>query len=221
MTALALLFDLDGTMVDTDALHLAAWNSILRRSGRSIDIDFYKTRVMGFDNEAVTAALFPNQPAHQRAALVEEKETAFRSFVDRLDPTPGLDDLLGWAEAKALPVAVVTNAPRANARLLLRGLGLEQRFPVLIIGEELARGKPDPLPYATALSELGATPAHAIAFEDSLSGVRAAAGAGIDTIGMLTALPETALRQAGAFMVANDFTDAALRATLAERLGRG
>jgi beta-phosphoglucomutase-like phosphatase (HAD superfamily) len=125
--------------------------------------------------------------------------------------------LLAWAEAEGLPVAVVTNAPRENALLLLRGLGWERRFSVLVIGEELERGKPDPLPYLTALARLGAAPCHAVAFEDSLSGVRAAVAAGIAAVGLLTALTEDALRSAGAFAVARDFEDAALLALLGER----
>ena len=103
-------------------------------------------------------------------------------------------------------MAVVTNAPRDNALLLLRGLGWADRFPVLVIGDELARGKPDPLPYLTALQRLGADGSRALAFEDSLSGVRAAVAAGVETIGLMTALNEAALLVAGAMAVVRDFT---------------
>ena len=74
--------------------------------------------------------------------------------------------------------AVVTNAPRANAEKVLAALGLAQRLPILVIGAELARSKPDPLPYLTALERTGAGAAHSVAFEDSLSGVRAASPPG-------------------------------------------
>jgi beta-phosphoglucomutase-like phosphatase (HAD superfamily) len=114
-------------------------------------------------------------------------------------------------------MAVVTNAPRDNALLLLSGLGWLDRFPVLVIGDELARGKPDPLPCLTALQWLGADAAQAVAFEDSLSGVRAAAAAGVETIGLMTALDEQSLRGAGAASIARDFTDGALLARLRQR----
>jgi HAD superfamily hydrolase (TIGR01509 family) len=149
--------------------------------------------------------------------LSDAKETAFRSLVRDLTPTAGLPDLLTWAESLALPTAVVTNAPRDNAVLMLRGLGLANRFPVLVIGDELARGKPDPLPYLTAMQRLGTDPSHSLAFEDSLSGVRAAAAAGIETIGLMTALSEDALRGAGAAAVVRDFTDAALLEAMRRR----
>jgi beta-phosphoglucomutase len=217
--SLALLFDLDGTMVDTDPLHIAAWNAVLRENGRQIDATFYRTRIMGFDAKAVTAALYPDEPEARRMAFSDAKERAFRSLVGKLEPTTGLPELLDWAESLTLPMAVVTNAPRDNAHLLLRGLGWADRFPVLVIGDELARGKPDPMPYQVAMRELGADAARSLAFEDSLSGVRAAVAAGVETIGLMTALPEESLRAAGASRAVRDFTDSALLALLLRRAG--
>jgi HAD superfamily hydrolase (TIGR01509 family) len=204
---LTLLFDLDGTMVDTDHLHLAAWNAVLGIEGRQVDAAFYKASIMGFSSEAVTEALFPEHSPLRRAALSDAKETAFRAQVEHLQPTPGLPALLDWADTQALGMAIVTNAPRENAMLLLRGLGWESRFSVVVIGDELARGKPDPLPYLTAMQRLGTSASHSIAFEDSLSGVHAAVAAGVETIGLMTALSEPALRAAGASLVVKDFTN--------------
>jgi HAD superfamily hydrolase (TIGR01509 family) len=183
---------------------------VLARDGRQIDAAFYRASVMGFAADAVTAALFPEGSAAHRAAMADAKEVAFRSQVGTLMPTAGLPALLEWADALSLPMAVVTNAPRDNALLLLRGLGWARRFPVLIIGEELARGKPDPLPYLTAMQQLGVEAAQAMAFEDSLSGVRAAVAAGAETIGLTIALSHDALREAGAAAAVRDFTDPAL-----------
>src|SRR6202142_4749253 len=148
---LALLFDLDGTMVDTDQLHIEAWNAVLAHDGRQIGAAFYRASIMGFTADAVTEALFPGHSTAQRAAMTEAKEQAFRSQIGDLVPTAGLPAVLEWADALSLPMAVVTNAPRDNALLLLPGLGWGARFPVLVIGEELTRGKPDPLPYLTAM----------------------------------------------------------------------
>jgi HAD superfamily hydrolase (TIGR01509 family) len=217
LMTLALLFDLDGTMVDTDHLHIAAWNAVLAPHGRQIDAVMYKTHVMGFAAAAVTAALFPDRDSTARAEFSDAKETAFRALVHRLEPAAGLLALLSWADSLSVPMAVVTNAPRDNALLLLRGLGLTNQFPVMVIGDELERGKPDPLPYLTALRLLGVDAAQAVAFEDSLSGVRAAVAAGIETIGMTIALTELALRGAGAAAVAQDFNDAALLEGLRRR----
>lgn len=218
---LALLFDLDGTMVDTDALHIAAWNAVVAPLGRQIDAPYYKTHIMGFDADTVATALFPDHDAGQRARYSEDKEAAFRSRVGRLEPTAGLPDLLTWAESLRLPMAVVTNAPRENAALLLRGLGWFDRFPVLIIGDELEAGKPHPLPYLTAMERLGIDAASSVAFEDSLSGVRSAVAAGAETIGLMTALDERSLLGAGASAVVRDFNDPGLLTLMRRRAESG
>ena len=206
----ALLFDLDGTLLDTDALHFQAWNQVLARYGRSISLEFYRRHIMGAANEAIMAALFPELAADRAMCEIEAKEEAFRVSLGKVAPMAGLGRLLDWAEARNLPTAVVTNAPRANAALMLAAIGLGERFDALVIGDELAHGKPHPLPYLTGLEKLGAAPDMALAFEDSLSGVRAAAGAEITTFGMLGAFDEATLRTNGAAHVIRDFEDARL-----------
>ncbi len=218
MSGLTLLFDLDGTMVDTDALHLAAYNALLAPFGRSMTLACYKARVMGFPNDTIMPELFPDRDAAEHARFADAKEAAFRASVDRLEPLAGLVDVLDWADAYGCARAVVTNAPRDNAELMLRGLGLRDRFSTVVIGEELEVGKPHPLPYLTGLRLTGGHADRAVAFEDSLSGVRSASGAGIFTVGMLTSLPEDALRDAGASAVAADFRDPGLWGLLRDRL---
>lgn len=211
MTITHFLFDLDGTLMDTDALHHAAFNTILARWERSIDVDYYKTHIMGASNAMIFGHLFPGMPAAEYQPLAEEKEQLFRSQLDQqVAPTPGIERLLEHIARIGGRSAVVTNAPRANAELMLKATGLAGRFDTLVIGDELARAKPDPLPYLTALQVLGGQPQQAVAFEDSSSGVTAASGAKVWTFGMLGALDETRLRAAGADAVIRDFNAAAL-----------
>lgn len=101
---------------------------------------------------------------------------------------------------------MVTNAPKENARHVLKALGLKP--PLLVLAEEVGRGKPDPLPYRVALERLGLAPEEALAFEDSPSGVRSAVGTGIRTYGLLTGHGAEALLQAGAAGVLRDFWEA-------------
>ncbi len=90
---------------------------------------------------------------------------------------------------------------------------------MLVIGDELDRGKPDPLPYLTGLSRLGSVRERALAFEDSRSGVQAASAAGIETIGLRTGLDDATLRAAGAAATIADFTDAWFLEKLAREFG--
>lgn len=212
------LFDLDGTLMDSDALHHAAFNTILARWDRHIDVEYYKTHIMGASNAMIFGHLFPGMPAEQYLPLAEEKESLFRSQLDqRVEPTPGIERLLEHIRRIGGRSAVVTNAPRANAELMLKATGLAGQFDTLVIGDELARAKPDPLPYLTGLQLLGGEAAAAVAFEDSSSGVKAASSAGIWTFGMLGGLDEARLRAAGAHAVIRDFNAAALWDKLGEQ----
>lgn len=210
----ALLFDLDGTLVDTEELHRQAFQVVF---DREIDMAYYAAHISGRSNDRIMAAAFPDRPVEEHLALADRKESLYRSFVDRLEPTPGLMELLAWAEQRALPSAVVTNAPRANATLVLAALGLSDRFDCVVAGDEVERPKPHPQPYLTALAALGVDASNAVAFEDSLSGLHAAVAAGLPTFGMLTGLGEEALLREGAIRAIKDFRDAALWDWLAAR----
>jgi beta-phosphoglucomutase len=214
-----LLFDLDGTIVDTDALHFEAFRRLLGAQGRMLDHATYTTRIMGHPNAAIAAWLFPDAGEAERRGFCDAKEALFRSLALEMAPLPGLHAMLDWADRIGARRAVVTNAPRLNAEFVLRALGLTERFDTLVIGEELARGKPDPLPYATALARLGRSATQAVAFEDSRSGIAAARGAGLFTYGVATGLDAGALREAGADAAIADFADPALRASLTTQFG--
>jgi beta-phosphoglucomutase len=206
----ALLFDLDGTLCDTDRLHFGAYCTLLQDFGRSITLDHYKARIMGAPNDAIMREMFPDLDLARHRDLANRKEALFRDAITALEPTPGVTALLDWADAKGVRVAVVTNAPRANAEMMLKGLALDQRIGTLVLGEELDRAKPDPLPYATALERLDARANGSLAFEDSLPGIRSASGAGVATYGIRTGHPDATLLGAGAVGAIDDFNDRAL-----------
>lgn len=211
---LCLLFDLDGTLTDSDHLHLTAFNQLLGTFGRSISRADYVANIMGADNASICRYLFPDLPLAQSMALADRKEEMFRAILGDLAPTPGLGALLDWAQARGLPMAIVTNAPRDNAERMIGALGLAGRIPVLVIGGELAQAKPNPLPYLTGLARLGGHADKAIAFEDSRAGMRAAVDAGIVTVGLTTGLSAEALDEAGAELAIADYTDPRLWALL-------
>jgi HAD superfamily hydrolase (TIGR01509 family) len=203
----ALLFDLDGTLVDTDALHLAAFQRVFAGHGVTLTKDEYVADIMGNSNPNIGAAFLPHLTREQQEETLAAKEAAFRQALGALAPIAGLLALLDFADLLGIKCAVVTNAPRANAAVMLDALGLAGRLPLLVIGAELARAKPDPLPYLTGLEMTGAEAVHSLAFEDSLSGLAAARGAGLDVIGLTTSLASARLTSAGAAFAVADFTD--------------
>jgi HAD superfamily hydrolase (TIGR01509 family) len=207
-----LLFDLDGTLANTDPLHLQIWQSLLRPYGYEIDLAFYQRHISGRLNADILANLLPQLDASEAAVFGAHKETLFRQLaVDQLTPTAGLAPLLDWVEYQGWVTAVVTNAPRDNAEFMLATLNLSQRFQTLVIADDLPQAKPHPRPYLEALQRLNLSPDQAIAFEDSRTGVMSAAAAGLYTVGIATTHQAADLQEAGAKTVISDFCDAALQ----------
>ncbi|RVV99021.1 HAD family phosphatase [Mesobaculum littorinae] len=212
----ALLFDLDGTLLDTDPLHARVFIDIFARHGREIDEAFYTAQIHGRQNRDIFQLL----PGTDPQALADEKEAAFRDLLGtEAEPAAGLRPLLARARAAGWPMAVVTNAPRANADAMLRAIDLSDAFDTIVIGDELPRGKPDPMPYQVALDRLDLSPDAAVAFEDSGSGIRAAVAAGLRTVGLTSSLSPDELRAHGATDVIDDFDDPALAAILSPSEG--
>jgi HAD superfamily hydrolase (TIGR01509 family) len=212
----ALLFDIDGTLADTDFLHREAFHRVLAPRGHIVDEERFKRELQGFSNVSIGERFLPDESPERRVAILGEKEAIFRDLVaGQIVPLPGLMALLDRADSAGIPMVAVTNAPRLNAELLLSGLGITDRFKAIVIGDELPHGKPHPLPYQEGLRFAGASAAASIAFEDSRSGVQSAAAAGIPTIGMRTTLGHADLVAAGAVASASAYDDPTLLARLA------
>lgn len=209
----AVLFDLDGTLTHSDPLHFGVFATMLAEQGIPIDDAFYRQHISGRTNRAIFQDLFPAMDDADIAALSDAKEAHFRQVArHQLRPMAGLMALLHHLAQRQCPAAVVTNAPRPNAEFMLEVLGLGDRFEFVILGEELPRAKPDPLPYQVALTNLGISPDAAVVFEDSPSGICAAVAAQIPTIGVASSHPPARLKDCGARWVIADFTDPQLEA---------
>lgn len=214
-----LLFDIDGTLTDTDHLHLVAMQRIFAPHGLELDLPTFRSRIVGRANYIIFEEFFPGMAPDERVGLADRKEALFREIAGAqgMVPLDGLVPLLDWADGQGLPMGVVTNAPRLNADATLGGLGLGHRFRTLVIGDELAHGKPHPLPYLNGLRDLGGDAARSVAFEDSPPGVTAAAAAGMAVVGILTSQPAETLEAAGAHLTVASFDDPRVRPFIAER----
>ena len=210
----ALLFDLDGTLAETDSLHLPTWVDVLRPHGIEVDEAFYKENISGRSTGEIVRELLPDLSNEEGREIGDAKEANFRERAGELEPLPGLLDFLEGAGRHGLKTALVTNAPEENVEAILLALGLGEFFDEVVLSDEVGPVKPDPAPYRAALGKLGVSPEEAVAFEDSTSGISSAVGAGIPTVGIASTQDPEKLRQAGAFMVAKDFTDPELHGFL-------
>lgn len=151
----AILFDLDGTIVNTDPIHYIAWQQKLADHGIEIDEAFYQSRISGRLNPEIVKDILPQLSDAEGLKFADEKEALFRELAPNLKPLNGFAELLAWTDAHKLKRALVTNAPRANAEFMLEVLGIKEAFEIVVLAEDCTAGKPDPTPYQVALSQLG------------------------------------------------------------------
>ncbi len=210
----AILYDLDGTIAETDSLHFIVWQECLGKFGIEIDRAIYNQRMSGKTNAPIVLEFLSHLTLAEAEALGKHKEARFRELADQLQPTPGLQSLIDWAKQRSLQQAVVTNAPSENAHHILKALKLDQTFDEVVVADDLGVWKPDPMPYLHALKKFGLEPDQAIAFEDSPSGVRSAVAAGIPTIGITSGQTPKDLYDLGVKLAIADFTAPELWALL-------
>jgi len=187
---------------------------LLRNYGKEIDQVFYKTHMSGRLNPEIVKELMPELSPEAVKKFSYRKEARFRELATNLTPLPGLLDVIALAEARGLKQAVVTNDPHQNAYYMLKALNLQKAFDRVVISEEIGIAKPDPAPYQYILNYFGLNPEQALVFEDSPSGIRAAVGAGIPTIGIASTQTPEDLYELLAILVIPDFTDSQLWALL-------
>ena len=210
----ALLFDLDGTLAETDSLHLPTWVAVLRPYGVEVDEEFYRESISGRNNLKIVEKLLPDLSAEEGRKLAEAKEASFRERAVELEPLPGLLAFMQEGRDRGLSLALVTNAPQENVEAILLALELGEFFDEVVLSDEVGPVKPDPAPYRAALEKLRVTPEEALAFEDSTSGISSSVAAGIPTVGIASTQERETLLQAGAFSVVRDFTDPELERLL-------
>lgn len=196
------IWDMDGTLVDTAELHFEAWRLISEELGRTFTrSDFAAT--FGRRNPEIMDYLFPGRFAPADVdAIGERKEQRYRAAAERLGVTllPGVAALLAGLHARGVRQAIGSSAPRANLDLILRLTGIERYLSAVVSAEDTTRGKPDPQVFLTAAARLAVPARCCLVFEDAPAGVEAAKAGGMKCIAVRFVAHHSAdkLAQAGA-----------------------
>lgn len=176
----ALILDMDGLMIDTEATEFRSWQRAAEEFGWSFSPEQH-AQLLGRTNPdcwAIMTGWWEERPA-SRGTLTEIWERA--ASYSRAEPVTakkGLFDLLDWAEREQLPVAVASSTAHATVVARLREAGADQFVEAIVGGDEVEHGKPAPDIFAEAARRLGRAPRVCVVAEDSDSGIRAAAAAG-------------------------------------------
>ena len=220
----AIIWDVDGTLVDTAAEHYSAWQQFAREFGKPFtrgDFD----RTFGMRNPEIMRTLFdPNCSDEQGAEWADRKETLYRDQVraHAVKLLPGVVRLLGEFRAAGWPQAIGSSAPRRNLDLLLSSAGVVEYFAAVVSGDDVSNGKPDPEVFLTAARRLGVEAAECLVLEDAEAGVRAATAAGMACVAVLGGHLHSreTLTAAGAALVVDSLDELTSQA-VAELIRRG
>jgi HAD superfamily hydrolase (TIGR01509 family) len=188
----ALIFDFDGTILDTESSEFQAWQEVYQRYGVELTLEYWLPFVgnnsLPFDPAGHLEKLL-GEPL-DKPSLENWVEQRKRELNLTLKPLPGVLDYLETAQALGLEVAVASSSRRVWVEGHLERLGLLDRFAVIRTKEDVALTKPDPALFLRAAEGLGVHPSQAIVLEDSLNGVRAAKAAGAFTVAIPNALTQ-------------------------------
>ncbi|MXV08983.1 phosphoglycolate phosphatase [Xanthomonas sp. LMG 9002] len=180
------LFDLDGTLLDSAPDLLAAANAVLAEHGRAALTLAQLRPVVSKGSRAMLGVAFPDLPAAQRDALIPAFLRHYEALIGRhSQPFDGIAGLLQRLEAAGSVWGIVTNKPEALARLILPQLQWEQRCAVLIGGDTLPERKPHPLPLQVAAQRLGVAPHEVVYVGDDERDILAARAAGMASVAVL------------------------------------
>ena len=184
----AVILDIDGTIVDNMALHAEAFAVFAQRHGLPALTPADRARLDGRRNSEIFPILFARDvPRGEWQAYEAEKEGLYRELSrGRLQPMTGLSRLLARLAADAIPLALATSAPEPNVLHTLAEIGLVGEFPIIVRGDQVARGKPAPDVFAEAARRLDVAPGDCLVFEDAPMGIVAAQAAGMPVVALTT-----------------------------------
>ncbi|MCC3765233.1 HAD family phosphatase [Glycomyces sp. TRM65418] len=179
----AVLFDMDGTLVDSERVWDTGIEELARLLGGTLD-PAVRARMVGTnEDDSVTMLLEslgrPLTEAPERVMWLRRRMKQL--FAEGVDWKPGAQELLLEARAAGVPTALVTSTPRELAEIIIGRMGPD-RFDITVCGDEVDQRKPDPEPYRTAAEKLGVDIERCVALEDSVSGVGSALAAGAVTL---------------------------------------
>jgi HAD superfamily hydrolase (TIGR01509 family) len=197
MKARAILWDLDGVIVNSGRYHFEAYRWLLAQHGIDLTEERFFAEFFGRRNREIIQAALRQPSEEDIRRLSDQKETKFRELVaGNISALLGAAELLRRAHGAALKQAIVSSTPRANIDLVIGSLGLRDCLDAIVGEEDSERGKPDAQPFMTAADRLGVPYGECVVIEDAPEGIEAGKAAGMRVIGVATTRPVERLSRA-------------------------
>ena len=205
----AIIFDLDGTLVDSLPYHHESWRIFFKKNNiEENDFDeIYKNYKGGGTLELMTSVFGDIYTKDELEKMSDDKEVIFRDiYRSKIFPINGLRKFLDSLKKNNILLSIGSNAIRKNVLMTIKELGITNYFSSIICGDEVSKGKPDPEMYIETLSNLKVNKNECIIFEDSIEGITAAKNANIKAIGVTSSQSSETLKSVGAFKTIEDYT---------------
>lgn len=203
----AVLFDMDGVVVDNLPYHVDAWLLFCEHHNIPLTREVFYRELNGMNSKDTFEWFYQKEMSRAEVeVLEEEKEILYRGFYkEHMKPAAGLVTFIRTLRAHGIKTALATSAGPGNIDFIVDGLGIRDQFDAIVGGAEVRKGKPDPEIYLKAAALVGVEPADCWVIEDSLQGIASGLNAGMQVVGITTS--HTAEELAHTQWIAADFVD--------------
>lgn len=184
----AVIFDLDGTLIDNNFYHLETWKKYVKNLGRNISEEEYNANINGRTNRDVIEYVFGRKMNEEEIVKYSlEKEALYREiYQPYIHPVAGLLELLEVFKNNNIPMAIATSGIQPNIDFMFEHIAIKKYFKTVVNSSHITKGKPDPEIYFKAASILGVSPKNCLVFEDAVVGIQSAKAAGMKVIAIAT-----------------------------------
>lgn len=198
--SLAVIFDWDGVIIDSEDFHHRTWKLLSEEEGLILPPGAFELS-FGMRNEQIIPNIFKWAQAEDTSRiqmLADRKEALYRKLVrqEGIEPLPGVRELLDALEAAGIPAAVGSSTPRANIDAVMEVIGVTAKFQAIVAAADVRQGKPHPEVFLTAAKRLGRPPECCVVIEDAHVGIEAARAGGFPVLAVATTHPIESLSAA-------------------------
>jgi beta-phosphoglucomutase len=193
----AVIFDMDGVIVDSGPAHTKSWQMLGRELGKPVSDEAFNA-VFGRSSRDIIRVLFGDAYNGEEVARLDaRKEALYRDIVRKAVPEmPGAVDSIRALHDSGFRMAIASSGPDANISLVLDALKIRRFFPAVVTGFDVQHGKPHPQCFLLAAERIGVPPARCVVIEDAPAGIEAARRAGMRSVALTSSHPKEALQDA-------------------------
>ncbi|MFC2068481.1 HAD family hydrolase [Chloroflexota bacterium] len=193
----AVIWDMDGVIVDTAPYHFKAWQHVFQKRGVNFNTEKFRSNFGQRNDAIIRNTLGEDISLSEIEIIAGDKEESFRKKVkDNIKELPGVIKLMTSLKVQGFKMALASSAPIENIWLLTRSLGINSYFQVIISGQDVLEGKPSPQGFLLAAEKMDVAPRNGIVIEDAVAGVIAAKRAGMHCLAVTNTHPRRSLNEA-------------------------